>query len=100
MSKIIEFQYRDGANYKRNFSVKISEKKFKKLTKQYGVLKEGVEVFYDTDLGISRNEFMENLGYDFDPEFDHNILEIQQILSEGDGEQTPISFYIDCDENS
>ena len=100
MSKVIEFQYRDGGNYKRNFNFKISDKKLQELKKRYGKLKAGVEMFYDSDFNSSQEDFHEELGYEFDEEVDHNIIELQKFLTEKEASENPVSFYIDCDENN
>lgn len=100
MSKTIQFIYRDGANYKWFPNIKISDAKIKELEEKYGEkLKEGTEVFYDSDLGITQDDFHEQRGYGYDDEIDHNILEVTNILSEEEAQKEPVSFYIDCDEN-
>lgn len=99
MSKTIEFEYRDGANYKWFPNIKISDAKIKELEEKYGELKNGTEIFYDSDLGITQDDFHEQRGYGYDDEIDHNILEVTNILSEEEAQKEPISFYIDCDEN-
>jgi hypothetical protein len=100
MSKTIAFQYRDGANYKWDFNAKISDEKFKELEKMYGEIKEGSEITYDVDLYINQDEFFNERGYDFDDSIDHNIIEVQKILTEEEAQNEPVTFYIDCDENS
>lgn len=101
MSKTIEFQYRDGANFKWNFRVKISDEKFRKISEEYnGELSINDEVLYDSDLGITQDEFHEEHGLPYDSEIDHNIIEIVKILTEEEAELENVSFYVDCDENS
>lgn len=75
--KKIEFKYRDGGNYKWNCIVEISDDKFKSLKmKKNKKLEVGDEIFYDSDLGITQDEFHEKRGYPYDDAIDHNILEI------------------------
>lgn len=100
MSKIIEFQYRDGANYKWNFHVKISDKKIKKLEKKYGQLNPETELSYKKDLGISRKDFHLERGYPYDSEIDHDLIDVQNILTDEEAENEVVSFYVDCDENT
>lgn len=80
--KYIEFQYRDGGNYKWNFHMLISDKKWDELTKKYGEIKINSELYYDDDFGISREEFHEERGYKYDDEIDHNIIEVMEIMEE------------------
>ena len=93
MSKILIFQYRDGANYKWSCSAKVSDEKIVELEKVYGQLevesneKNGTEIFYDYNLGISKDEFHEERGYKYDDEIDHNILTLQNILTEEEAEK-------------
>ncbi len=98
MSKVITFEYRDGGNYKWYPTIKISDEKIKMLEEKYGTLEQGTEILYDSDLDISQEDFHIQRGYAYDDDIDHNILAIEEILSEGKNE--PISFYVDCDENS
>jgi hypothetical protein len=78
----VEFEYRDGANYKWNFHILISDKKWNELTKKYGEIKVGTDLEYDTDFGISRDEFHEERGYVYDDEIDHNLIEVVTIKDE------------------
>ncbi len=81
--KGIKFLYRDGANYKWNFTIEISEAKLKEIeTKKGSPLFEESEVLYDEDLGISQEDFHEERGYKYDDEIDHNILEVVEIIDE------------------
>ena len=100
MSKIIEFLYRDGGNYKWNFRAKISDKKFKKLEKKHGKLELNTELSYKKDLGISRENFHLERGYPYDSEIDHDLIDVQNILTDDEIEIEAVSFYIDCDENT
>jgi hypothetical protein len=88
--KSIKFLYRDGANYKWNFTIGISEAKLKEIeTKKGSPLFEESEVLYDEDLGISQEDFHEERGYKYDDEIDHNILEVMEIIDElPEGEPT------------
>lgn len=80
--KYIEFQYRDGGNYKWNFIVAFSNEKFEELEQKYKTISEGTEIFYDSDLGITQDDFHEKRGYKYDDEIDHNILEVMNIIDE------------------
>lgn len=100
MSKTIEFEYRDGGNHKWYPLIKISDATIKKLEAKYGKLKNGTEVFYDSDLGITQENFHNLRGYPYNADIDHNILEINSILSEKEAKQELVDFYIDCDENN
>lgn len=83
MSKKIKFLYCDGANDKWYFHIELSNEKLKSLEDKYGKLEEGSELLYDTDLGITQNDFHENRGEEHDG-FDHNTIEV---------------FSLDVDEN-
>lgn len=78
--KYIEFQYRDGGNYKWNCIIAISDAKFKQLESDYGTIGVGTELLYDTNLGITQDEFHQERGYQHDNEIDHNILEVIDIM--------------------
>ncbi len=81
--KGIKFLYRDGGNYKWNFTIEISETKLKEIeTKKGSPLFEESEVFYDSDLGITQEDFHKERGYPYDDEIDHNILEVVEIVDE------------------
>jgi hypothetical protein len=81
--KGIKFLYRDGANYKWNFTIGISEAKLKEIeTKKGSPLFEESEVLYDEDLGISQENFHEEYGFAYDDEIDLNIIEVVEIIDE------------------
>lgn len=65
---IYDIQYRDGANYKQWFRAEIDE------------VKEVGDEIYMEDSGLNIDEFWELLGWpQYDPVYDHNILEIVGI---------------------
>lgn len=75
----ITFEYRDAANYRWSFTVSITDEKLKQLDKKYKHLVEGTELNYDTDLGITQEEFHEKRGFPYDDEIDHNIIEVLEV---------------------
>lgn len=75
----ITFEYRDAANYRWSFNVSITDEKLKELDKKIGHLFEGTELNYDTDLGITQEEFHEKRGFSYDDEIDHNIIEVVEV---------------------
>ncbi len=75
----ITFEYRDAANYRWSFTVSITDEKLKQLDNKIGHLFEGTELNYDTDLGITQDEFHEKRGFPYDDEIDHNIIEVLEV---------------------
>lgn len=62
------FLYRDGANYKFTFTADIPDD-----------MKVGEETTYE-ELGLTQEEFFNDIvGYKYDEEFDHNIVELIKI---------------------
>ena len=81
MKQIVNFLYRDGDNYKFPF-VRVVEVK--------EPLKPEDEVDYE-HLGIGRDEFHEEIvGYPYDDQSDHSLLEVVDVMPADDG--TPIDL--------
>jgi hypothetical protein len=74
-----ELQYRDGANYKFNVTVSVPKK-----------MEVGQEITME-ELGYTQEQFFEeHIHYKIDPEVDHNILEVVEVLA--DDEETDITM--------
>lgn len=63
---IYDMQYRDGANYKKWFRADILS----------FPLNAGREEMKMEESGLTMKEFFDHMGWEFDEEIDHNILEI------------------------
>lgn len=72
--KYVKLFYRDGNNYKFSPTFEVEDELIEPF-------KTGEEVEY-TDLGITREEFHEEIGYNYDPTTDHSIVEISIISEE------------------
>lgn len=77
---IIKLFYRCGGNYKFNVEFPITYDQLVALAEKRGEgLKEGDELEYDNDLGITQEEFHEKVGYPYDDEIDHNFVTVEGI---------------------
>ena len=78
----VELLYRDGCNYKFYTSLTLSEILVEKIEKRQGEkIRVGTEIYYDKDLKLNKSQFHDEVvGYKYDKESDHNILEVVAIL--------------------
>lgn len=79
--KTLTLFYRDGANYKFDVEFDVTDEQLSIAAKNNGKpsIEVGDEVTYDDDLGISQEDFHEQIGYDYDNEWDHNFVTVTSI---------------------
>ena len=67
---IYDMQYRDGSNYKKWFRAEIKKE-----------IKEGNEVKME-ESGLTEGEFFDHMGWEYCPDYDHNLLEVVGVSND------------------
>ena len=67
---IYDMQYRDGSNYKKWFRAEIKKE-----------VQEGDEIRME-ESGLTEGEFFDHMGWEYCPDYDHNLLEVVGVSND------------------
>ena len=67
---IYDMQYRDGSNYKKWFRAEIKKE-----------IKEDDDIRME-ESGLSEGEFFEHMGWEYCPDYDHNLIEVVGVSND------------------
>lgn len=79
----VAFEYRDASNYKFSITASLSDAILQKIENEFGKpIEVGMDIEYDNVLGLTQDEIHEHIGYKYNDNDDHNLLEVVEILSD------------------
>lgn len=77
---IYDMMYHDGVNYKQSFRAEISPEIFAKNDIDQNVILSGSEPMIEMEeSGMTVEEFFKQMSWSYDPDYDHNLLSIQNV---------------------